>query len=79
MLVPSKHSHPDHTVLAAAGAALKLLRRARVATYDEVHNAVQASTSRADYLLVPAVDFLYLVGLIRYLPKADAFELTERQ
>lgn len=78
MLVPSKHAHPDHTVLNAAAAALRLLRRAGVVTYDELYEAVQKATKRADYLLIPAVDLLYLVGLVDYLPKADAFELMER-
>ncbi|AQA20597.1 hypothetical protein BTZ20_5108 [Rhodococcus sp. MTM3W5.2] len=34
--------------------------------------------ARVDYLFTPAVSLLYLLGLVEYLPKADAFEWNRK-
>ncbi|GAA1754077.1 ABC-three component system middle component 8 [Aeromicrobium alkaliterrae] len=74
MLLPSKHSHPDATVLAAATVALVALKKKRVLPYDELKGAVEKKTRSADYLFSPALSLLYILGLVEYRPAVDAFE-----
>lgn len=78
MLLPNKHSDPDHTVLAAATVALRVLKRGRLMTFDEVHAAMDRANQRADFLMGPALSLLFILGLVNYLPKADAFEYVGR-
>jgi hypothetical protein len=63
MLTPNKHSHPDQTVLAVAASLLKVLKTEKV---HEIRGA--------DYLFVPAVSFLFLLGLLDYRANSDIFE-----
>jgi hypothetical protein len=74
MLVPNKHSHPDHTVLAASTVLLKELRKRRLVSYDGLKIFLRKKNQSADYLFSPALSLLFLLGLVTYLPKADAFE-----
>lgn len=78
MLKPNKHSHPDATVLAAAAVVLAELRRKRAVRYDDLKAKLSTRTRSADYLFTPAVTLLYILGLVDYLPKVDAFEYTGR-
>lgn len=73
MLIPSKHYHPDDTVLAAATRILPVLRKRRVLQYDELRSHL-LTRDGSDYLFTPAVDLLYLLGLVEYRPSTDAFE-----
>jgi len=73
MLLPNKHSHPDQTVLAAATLLLKELRRRRVVEFD-VLRATLAKTGGADFLFLPAVSLLYILGLAEYHSAVDSFE-----
>lgn len=79
MLRPSKHSHPDATVVAAAVAALNALRRKRVLSFDELKDAVEQKTRSTEYLFSPAVSLLFVLGLVEYRPTVDAFEYVGGQ
>lgn len=74
MLTPSKHSHPDATVVAAATAALEALRRDRVLRFDELAAVLAERVRGEEYLLIPAVSFLFLLDLIEYRSVNDSFE-----
>ena len=74
MLRPSKHAHPDRTVIAAALVALQRLRAQRVCDYDALFNFVRKAIKGGDVLFLPAVNFLFLMGLVDYHVKTDAFE-----
>lgn len=74
MLLPHKHSHPDQTVLAAATAVLRPLRRTRVMTYDELKESAKGRVQDIDYLFTPALSLLYILGLVEYRPTVDTFE-----
>ncbi|WP_420869339.1 ABC-three component system middle component 8 [Corynebacterium hesseae] len=73
MLIPSKHSHPDDTVLAAATQLLPVLRSRRILRYGELRHYLPTRDG-SDYLFTPAIDLLYLLGLVEYRPSTDAFE-----
>lgn len=74
MLRPTKHSHPDRTVINVSLRLLVLLRARRVADYDALLNYVKKSVVGGDVLFLPALNFLYLMGLVDYRPKTDAVE-----
>ena len=75
MLRPTKHSHPDRTVIAASVVLLKRLRTRRVETFDSLRTSAFTRTrSSSGRLFAPALNLLFLLGLIEYRPKTDSFE-----
>lgn len=74
MLRPTKHSHPDRTVISMALLLLKHLKTSRVDEYDVLRKFAKKSVVGGDALFLPALNFLYLMGLIEYRPKTDAVE-----
>lgn len=74
MLLPTKHSHPDETVLAAATAALSLLKSRRAVSYDELQSHLTTKVRSAGYLFAPALSLLYILGLVEYRSASDVFE-----
>ncbi len=74
MLRPSKHSHPDRTVINVAVLLLGRLRTRRLDSYDSLRKYAKGAVSGGDILFLPALSFLYLVGLINYRAKTDAVE-----
>ncbi len=74
MLRPTKHSHPDRTVINVSLLLLTHLKKYRVEDYDKLRKYVRKLIIGGDILLLPALNFLYLLGLIEYRPKNDAVE-----
>jgi hypothetical protein len=78
MLRPNKHSHPDRTVVSVALLLLKRLRANRVVDYTALLKLAKGTVVGGEVLFGPALDFLYLLGLIKYHPKTDAVEYLEQ-
>ena len=74
MLRPTKHSHPDRTVINVSLLLLARLKDRRVDEYDALRKYAKKSVTGGDVLFLPALNFLYLMGLIDYRPKTDAVE-----
>lgn len=74
MLRPSKHAHPDRTVIHVATLILAHLRDVRVDKFTTLRQFVKGQVDGGDHLFLPALDVLFLLGLIEYRPKADSFE-----
>jgi len=74
MLRPTKHSHPDRTVINLSLLLLSRLKRCRIEEYEGLRNLAKRSIIGGDVLFLPALNFLYLVGLIEYRPKTDVIE-----
>lgn len=74
MLRPKKHSHPDQTVVNVALILLTRLRKRRLEGYAALRTHVKKAVSGGDVLFLPALNFLFLLGLIEYLTKTDAVE-----
>lgn len=74
MLRPTKHSHPDRTVINVSLLILSRLKKLRIDEYDALRNFSKKSVIGGDVLFLPALNFLYLLGLIEYRPKTDAVE-----
>ena len=50
------------------------LKARRLETYDNLRSYAKKHVSGGDVLFLPALNFLFLVGLIDYRPKTDAVE-----
>ena len=74
MLKPTKHSHPDRTVINASLLILTRLKMRRIEDYDGLRKHLKKNISGGDVLFLPALNFLFLLGLIEYRPKTDAVE-----
>lgn len=74
MLRPTKHSHPDRTVINVSLLLLERIKARRVEDYDGLRKYVKKAVVGGDVLFLPALNFLYLMGLIDYRPKIDAVE-----
>ena len=66
-------------LLTVAGSALAAafdygLKARRVDEYDVLRKFAKKSVVGGDVLFLPALNFLYLMGLIEYRPKTDAVE-----
>jgi hypothetical protein len=74
MLRPTKHSHPDRTVVNASLVLLSRLKSRRLESYDVLRNYVKKAIVGGDVLFLPSLSFLYLLGLIEYRHKTDSLE-----
>jgi hypothetical protein len=76
MLRPSKHAHPDRTIINVALLLLARLRAQRLCDYGELLSFVRKAVVGGDVLFLPSLNFLYLLGLIEYHAKTDAIEFV---
>ena len=72
MLRPTKHSHPDKTVVALSVLLLRRLSQRRVESFDDLR--LVAKSGGSDLLFLPALNLLFVLGLVEYHPKIDSFE-----
>ena len=66
MLRPTKHSHPDRTVISVSLLLLVRLKKRRLDDYDSLRKYAKEAVTGGDVLFLPALNFLYLLGLIEY-------------
>jgi hypothetical protein len=74
MLRPTKHSHPDRTIINVSLILLARLKDRRLEDYDKLRKYAKKTVIGGDVLFLPALSFLFLLGLIEYRPKTDAVE-----
>lgn len=74
MLKPTKHSHPDRTLIYTAYLLLKRLKQQRVDEYSALYKFAKKYVNGGDVLFLPALSFLYLTGLVEYRSKIDSIE-----
>lgn len=74
MVRPTKHSHPDRTVINVAILLLGRLKARRLDDYDGLRKYAKRAVRGGDVLFLPALNFLFLMGLINYRPKTDSLE-----
>ena len=74
MLRPTKHSHPDRTVICVALRLLEKLRTRRLEEYGSLFRFARRVVRGGDVLFLPALNLLYLLALVEYRPKTDSVE-----
>lgn len=78
MLKPSKHAHPDKTVVAVATLLLHRLKARRVESFDDLRQYLGSARAGVGSLFLPALNLLFVLGLVEYRLKTDAFEYIGR-
>ena len=76
MLRPTKHEHPDQTLINVATLLLLYLKKRGFSDYDTLRGYIKKKVVGGDALYIPALNFLYLFDLVEYRPKIDAIEYT---
>ena len=79
MLKPTKHNHPDRTVIAIAALMIEYLQKNRICQYDVLRKHIKNMLSHlenVDALFLPAINFMFVLGLVEYRVKTDSFEFT---
>lgn len=79
MLIPTKQTYPDWTVLNTACLLLKFLRKKRLVNFDDINNHVKDKLPECEPLILYALSFLYLFGKIEYHAKTDQIEYVEKR
>ncbi|HEY2172071.1 MAG TPA: ABC-three component system middle component 8 [Candidatus Angelobacter sp.] len=79
LLRPTKHAHPDRTVISLSILLLARLKTRRLEDYGSLRTFAKRSVKGGDVLFLPALNFLFLVGLIEYRPKTDSVEYLRHQ
>jgi len=74
MLRPSKHAHPDRTLISVSLLLLVRLKKSRIEDYDKLKKYTKKHVVGGDSLFLPALNLLFLLGLIEYREKTDAIE-----
>lgn len=81
MLKPTKHLNLNLSPLRVAAIILRYLRRTRLASYDQLLTEVTSITGVDSkdtvYIIIPAINLIYLLGKLEYYPKTDSFEFLE--
>lgn len=78
MIRPTKHNHPDKTLIYASYLMLEKLRAQRIMKYNDLLSYIKSKVTSGEFLFLPALDFLYLLGLVDYRAKTDSIEYTEK-
>ena len=79
MLKLTKHNHPDRTVISIAALMIEHMRKNRICQYDALRTHIKKVLSHlenVDALFLPAINFMFVLGLVEYRPKTDSFEFT---
>ena len=74
MLRPNKHSHPDRTIINVSLLLLARLKNKRLEEFSSLQKFAKKMVVGGDVLFLPALNFLFLLGLIEYRPKRDSVE-----
>jgi hypothetical protein len=76
MIQPSKHAHPDKTLVAVTATLLKQLKGKRSIQFDELKGHLAKRNPDTVSLFLPAINLLFLLGLVIYRKHNDSFEYT---
>ncbi|MDH2274386.1 MULTISPECIES: ABC-three component system middle component 8 [Gammaproteobacteria] len=79
MIRPSKHNDPDKTLIYASFLILKRLKKSKIVSYEELLGFIKKEITSGEYLFLPALNFLFLLGLINYQAKNDMIEYVEQK
>lgn len=77
MILPTKHEHPDATVMALCIRLMKQLRRQQVVPYAALYATSRRTGHNCEPLFGPALSLLYLLDKIEYLAPSDSFRWKE--
>lgn len=75
MIRLNKHDTVRQNVVYASFVVASLLRKRRVATYDEVKKKLSKEIDGGEFLMIDALCLMYALGIIRYHAERDMLEI----
>ncbi|GEP45876.1 ABC-three component system middle component 8 [Brevifollis gellanilyticus] len=79
MIRPAKHLDLNTCILRAASLLLAQLQAERLCKFDDLRQTLAALGPDGDYVFLPTVHFLYLLGRTEYHAQTDSFEYLQPQ
>lgn len=79
LLIPSKNTNPDLTIVATSAVLIKHLRKNRFETMGELRNILKQYNKDSSALLEHTLEFLFLLGLVEYHSKNDLVEYIKNE
>ncbi|MGF2683390.1 ABC-three component system middle component 8 [Acinetobacter johnsonii] len=76
-ILPTKHTNPDQTAIYASAIIIKFLKKNRICKFDEVKELVEKNIIGGEFLLIPALSILFVLGKIKYHIKTDSIEFIK--
>lgn len=78
MLKPHKYLDLDNSVLLISSEMLKVLTEYNCIEYEDLFRIIKEKFEESgDFLFLPALNFLYLLGVVEYSSELDMLELIE--
>lgn len=76
MLLPTKFTNPDRTVINLSLIFIEKLRRERLISFEDLKILAKENILGGDSIFFETINFLFLIGLLEYRKKIDSFEYT---
>ncbi|OAL77311.1 MULTISPECIES: ABC-three component system middle component 8 [Acinetobacter] len=76
-VLPTKHTNPDQTAIYAATLMLKYLAKNRICNFNELKSFIEKNIEGGEFLFIPALSILFLLGKIKYHIKTDSIEFID--
>lgn len=78
MLKPNKYMNFTLSVISISSDILKILSKNNTIKYDElVSQVIKSKGKHAKEIVLPALNFLFLIGKVEYHNKIDSIELVQ--
>jgi homoserine trans-succinylase len=79
MIKPTIHTHPDRSVIYMFFLLLKTLKKQRICDFSDLQKLAKEKVKGGIVLFLPALNILFLLGLIEYHPVTVSFEYIGQQ
>lgn len=78
MLRPNKHSDPDKTTIFLSAIIIKYMESKKVSSYSDLFKHCTGREPGSNQLFIPALNLVFLLGKIEYIPKNDLIEYRKK-
>lgn len=77
MIKPTRYMNMNLSVIRVSSEIIELLIKSPIMKFDEILASLeQIIGNEVRFVFIPAIDFLYLLGIIDYHEESDVFELV---
>lgn len=77
MIKPHKFLNLNNNVLKSSSKIIKILHKNNVIKYNELYNILRNDNKDIDQVFMNSLNFLFLLGKIKYHKENDALELDK--
>jgi len=78
MLTPTKHMNLDNSLIRISALIIKIIKKSKIIKCNELLNKlINSEGENVRYSFLPALNFIFLFGLVEYYPKTDSLEFIK--